>query len=108
MDPRPARGTTSLPPAPHELETDPVNPYAADDTPTGPIHGLVPRTMEMPISKPLPPRLAWAMAELRPHLELMAARFRGLQHELDRVAGLLSKLQAQLDSEVQNAEALGL
>jgi hypothetical protein len=83
-----------------------MNPYA-DDTPTGPIR-LVPTTVAMPIAKPLPPRLAWAMAELRPHLELMAARFRGLQTELDRVAGLLSQLQAQLDTEVQNAEALGL
>lgn len=78
-----------------------MNPYAADDTPTGPIHGLVPATVAMPITKPLPPHLSWAMAELRPHLEIVSARFRGLRDDIERVAAQLAQLQRALDIEVE-------
>jgi hypothetical protein len=85
-----------------------VNPYAADDTPTGPIHGLVPRTdghADLQAAA-APPGLGDGRAAPAPGADGRPLPWPPA--ELDRVAGLLSKLQAQLDAEVQNAEALGL
>jgi hypothetical protein len=72
---------------------------AADDTPTGPIP-VVTTTTAMPLIKPMPPHLAVELAVLRPSLELMASRFRGLMAEIERCQRALDGLQLQLDAAV--------
>lgn len=71
---------------------------AADTTPTGPIPVVVTdATIAMARVKPLPPHIAYHLAILRPHLELMAARFQALSAEIELAAVQLRNLQGELD-----------
>lgn len=74
------------------------------DADTDVIH-LIPTTVTMPRVKPLPPNLAWELATLRPHLELMSARFLDLTAAIERTADALAVLQRVMDREVELATA---
>jgi hypothetical protein len=51
----------------------------------------------MPRVKPLPPALAWELATLRPHLDLMAARVRAFTDAADRLTAAIADVQRLLD-----------
>lgn len=78
-----------------------MNPYQSSPlADTGPIQ-LVPTTMTIPRIKPLPPNIAWELATLRPHLELMSARFSDLTAAIERAADALATLQRVVDLEAE-------